>query len=50
MIKLLAITAAFFPVSSQTQYNDVISNNSNHQIVAKSIYDFKVEALGWRHH
>ncbi len=45
MIKLLAITTAFLCFGSQTNNPDTISASSINKSIAKSIYDFKVEAL-----
>ena len=44
-MKLLAITAAFLSFGSQTNTPDIITPSSNNKVTAKSIYDFKVEAL-----
>jgi len=45
MIKLLAITAAFLSVGSQTNTIDANTPSACNKIIAKSIYDFKVESL-----
>jgi len=45
MIKLLVITAAFLSFGSQTNTIDIITPSVNTKNIAKSIYDFKVEAL-----
>jgi len=45
MIKLLVITAAFLSFGSQTNTIDIITPSLNTKNIAKSIYDFKVEAL-----
>ena len=45
MIKLLVISVAFFSLGSQTNTTNVITHSSNNNTTARSIYDFKVEAL-----
>jgi glutathione peroxidase len=48
MIKLLAITAALLSCGAQTNNNQITNNNMSKTeavVAAKSIYDFKVEAL-----
>ena len=45
MIKLLATTVAFLSIGSQTSSPGFITSSSDNTITAKSIYDFKVEAL-----
>lgn len=45
MIRLLAITAAFLSLGTQTSNIDVFFPSSVNNTNAKSIYDFKVEAL-----
>ena len=45
MIKLLATAVAFLSIGSQTSSPGFITSSSDNTITAKSIYDFKVEAL-----
>ena len=45
MIKLLATTVAFLSIGSQTSSPGFITSSSDNKITARSIYDFKVEAL-----